>query len=65
MIALREIEEGLINGEIMDQFDNQQAVKQDIAEKRSNFILSRRSSKRLIKIDKFLKWIMDNKRLKG
>ena len=33
VIALREIEEGLINGEIMDQFDNQQAVKQDIAEK--------------------------------
>ena len=31
VIALREIEEGLI--EIMDQFDNQQAVKQDIAEK--------------------------------
>ena len=33
VIALREIEEGLINGEIMDQFDNQQAVQQDIAEK--------------------------------
>ena len=29
VIALREIEEGLI----MDQFDNQQAVQQDIAEK--------------------------------
>ena len=27
------IAEGLINGEIMDQFDNQQAVQQDIAEK--------------------------------
>ena len=33
VIALREIEEGLINSDIMDQFDNQQAVQQDIAEK--------------------------------
>ena len=33
VIALREIEEGLINSEIMDQFDNHQAAQQDIAEK--------------------------------
>ena len=65
MIALREIEEGLINGEIMDQFDNQQAVKQDIAEKEAISFLADVQAKRLIKIDKFLKWIMDNKRLKG
>lgn len=33
VIALREIEEGLINADIMDQYDRHQAVQQDIAEK--------------------------------
>lgn len=33
VIALREIEDGLINREIMDQFENNDAIQQDIAEK--------------------------------
>lgn len=33
VIALREIEQGLINGDIMDQFENHDAIQQDIAEK--------------------------------
>ncbi|OOR99749.1 DNA-directed RNA polymerase subunit omega [Haemophilus paracuniculus] len=33
VIALREIEAGLINSEIMDQFENNDAIQQEIAEK--------------------------------
>lgn len=33
VIALREIEEGLINNEIMDSYDNREAAAREIAEK--------------------------------
>lgn len=33
VIALREIEAGLINSDIMDQFENNDAIQQEIAEK--------------------------------
>lgn len=33
VIALREIEKGLINNQIMDQFENQDALQQEVVEK--------------------------------
>ncbi|QIW14952.1 DNA-directed RNA polymerase subunit omega [Pasteurellaceae bacterium RH1A] len=33
VIALREIEEGLINNQIMDNFENMQAMQQEMAER--------------------------------
>lgn len=32
VIALREIEEGLINNQIMDQFENNDSIQQEVAE---------------------------------
>ena len=40
VIALREIEQRLINREIMDQIENNDAIQQDIAEKEAIFFLA-------------------------
>ncbi len=51
VIALREIEEGLINNELMDQFENSDAIQKEEAEKEAISFLTEMKEEAIVEAE--------------
>ncbi len=51
VIALREIEDGLINNELMDQFENSDAIQKEEAEKEAISFLTEMKEEAVVEVE--------------